>query len=134
MKIIYSDGFTIGRNPSPMGGGYLLADENGKVIKHETIRLSRHPNEYGSKKYTNNEGELMGVVEATKIIENGGEIYTDSMNTIKWITNCKFKARPDLKQFGMEAKINILEKNLDLIYIPREENLAGQILEFGITK
>lgn len=123
MKIIYSDGFTIGKNPSGKGGGYLLADENGREIKRQ---------QFNKPNYTNNEGELMGVLEATKLIENGGEIYTDSMNTIKWIANCKFKARPDLKQFGMEAKINILEKNLELIFIPRKENLAGQILEFGI--
>jgi ribonuclease HI len=124
MKIIYSDGFTIGKNPSSIGGGYLLADENGNVIKKQ---------QFNKPKYSNNEAELMGVVEATKIIENGGEIYTDSMNTIRWIKSCKFKARPDLKQFGMEAKINILEKNLQLIFIPREENLAGQIIEYGIT-
>lgn len=129
MKIIYSDGYTIGKNPSSQGGGYLLADENGNLIKTEEFNISNY---YPERKYTNNEAELMGVLEATRLIENGGEIYTDSMNTIRWIKNCKFKARPDLKQFGMEAKINILEKNLELIFISREENLAGQILEFGI--
>ena len=122
MKIIYTDGFTIGKNPSQSGGGFILVDENGLEIDRQT---------FYKEKYTNNEGELMGVLETSKIIENEGEIYTDSKNTCYWVNNCKCKARPDLKPFAQKAKINILEKKLKLIWIPREENLAGQLSEEG---
>lgn len=124
MKILYTDGFTLGKNPSNLGGGFVLVNEHGIEVGRQT---------FYKKGYTNNEGELMGVLFATELIEPGGEIYTDSMNTVHWVTNCRCKARPDLKPAAQTAKINILEKKLKLIWLPREHNLAGLLLENNIN-
>ena len=116
MKILYADGFNIQSNPSPVGGGYTITDEHGTVIKQETIYKSG---------WTNNEAELLGVLEALKLIDAGGEVYTDSMNTIRWVASGRPKARPDLTSQVKEAKDLISMKDIKLAFVPREENLAG---------
>jgi len=120
MKTLYTDCFCIGKNPSNIGGGYLVCDENNNIIEKKEIF---------KKGFTNNEGELLGVLRATELIDNGGTIYTDSQNTRAWIKTGKSKARPDLNSFMQQAKDNIKLKNLSVLWTPREENLAGILVE-----
>lgn len=118
MKILYADGFVIGNNPSPVGGGYVVCDEHSNIVEEHTIR--KHY-------FTNNESELLGVCAALKLIDTDGEVYTDSENTIKWIKKGFCKARPDLNDACVEAKNLMFNKRVKLLWIRRNENLAGLI-------
>jgi len=121
---IYTDGYTIGKNPSLIGGGFVIMDEELKILCMQEIR----------KPMTNNEAELLGILKATELAKNGDEIVTDSMNSLQWVMNRKCKARPDLKPQAQQAYINILEKKLKLVHRPRQENIAGNYIEFTLYK
>ena len=111
----YSDGFTYGANPSKRGGGFTICDETGKVLlQKEYLRY-----------FTNNEGELLGVLHAAMLASNLDEIITDSQNTMAWVRSGNPKARPDLKEPAETAKRLIAMKRLKLTWQPREKNLAG---------
>ena len=112
----YIDGFTIGGNPSSVGGGFTVLDENNKLIKQEQIF---------KEKFTCNEGELLGMLYATKIASENDTIITDSKNTIFWVKSGRPKARPDLTQQASEAKEMIEQKNLIIEWCGRDKNLAG---------
>lgn len=114
--VYYSDGFTLISNPSPIGGGYTIVDEYDNLIKTETIY---------KKGLTNNEAELLGVLEALKLCSRKDTIITDSQNTMAWIKNANPKARPDLKELCVEAKELVSYKQVSIIWKPRAANLAG---------
>lgn len=122
MKILYTDCFVIGKNPSDFGGGYLICDENNNIIEKVTIE---------KRGFTNNEGELLGVLRASELVDSGGVIFTDSNNTIAWVKNGKSKARPDLEEIIKRTKDNITLKGIILSWTPREENLAGVIVDLS---
>lgn len=69
MKILYADCFVLGSNPSSTGGGYLVCNEHNNIIEKETTLKPG---------FTNNEGELLGVLRASELIDSFGTIYTDS--------------------------------------------------------
>jgi len=106
----------MGTNPSEVGGGYTILNENNEVI--ETKRIYK-------KGFTNNEGELLGALRAIELAENGSEIYTDSQCICYWIQNGRSKARKDLNEILKNAYADMEKKDLTLVWIPREENLAG---------
>jgi ribonuclease HI len=110
----------IGTNPSKKGGGYVVTDNKGNIIDKETIYKPG---------FTNNEGELLGVLRATELIDSHGTVYTDSQNTIKWINRGYSKARPDLGHIMARAKKNIKIKNIKLTWVRREVNKAGITVE-----
>ena len=125
MARIYSDGYTIGSNPSRVGGGFAIIKEGGEfVCEKEILKVGM----------TNNEAELLGVLEATEVAEQFDTIVTDSMNTYWWVMKRKCKARPDLKFIAEKAYSNILQKNLELIQEGRETNLAGNYIEYVLQK
>jgi len=117
---IFTDGYTIGSNPSSQGGGYVLTDELGQRIHREHI-LQSH--------FTSNEAELLGINKASQFASRGDEIYTDSQVAKAWVKLGDCKARPDLSDKAREAKENIEYKKLKVIQIPREENQAGIYIE-----
>ena len=125
MTKIYSDGYTIGQNPSPIGGGYVVMNEAKEVLTEKEIQKVG---------MTNNEIELLGVLCATEVAGISDEIITDSMNTYWWVMKRKCKARKDLKPIAEKAYKNICEKNLKLIQEGRETNLAGNYIEFVLQK
>ena len=119
----YCDGYCIQKNPSDIGGGYTIVDENNQLIKTEQILKSN---------FTNNEAELLGVLETAKICNQGDIISTDSQIIIKWISGIKNKrhlenksARKDLNHLKEEAYQLIKEKQINLIWQMRENNRAG---------
>lgn len=120
MKTLYTDCFVLGKNPSDKGGGYLICNETCIEIERKTVLKNG---------FTNNEGELLGVLRASELIDSGGTIYTDSRNTIAWVRSGKSKARPDLNDIMKQTKDNIRIKNIILEWKPREENLAGILVE-----
>lgn len=118
---IYCDGFCKGGNPSKIGGGCVVF--NGEYHKKEVFKGN----------FTNNEAELLGILEAAKIAEDGDEIYTDSFCASCWVVKGKSKVRPDLNFLMKEAKELLQTKDLKLFQIPREENLAGIYIENNKT-
>lgn len=122
---IHTDGYTIGKNPSNKGGGYVLTDENGTKLHREHILQGR---------FTNNEAELLGIHKASQLASKDDEIYTDSFTALSWVKRGKCKARPDLSSKAKEANENIKFKQLKVIQIPREENQAGNYIEFVLKK
>lgn len=118
----YIDGFTKLRNPSPVGGGYSIFDENNTLIKVENI------DKVGM---TNNEAELLGLLNCLKEVKIGDTISTDSMNTIAWIRTKKDKkiARKDLLPIILECRQMINSYKVNLIWESREFNLAGHYNE-----
>jgi ribonuclease HI len=124
----FSDCFIYVKNPSPIGGGYTIMDEDNNLLVNEKILQEG---------LTNNEAELLGVLNALKIAENGDIVSTDSMNTIRWIENIAYylehpnkkksikRARKDLDNIKLEAYQLMIKKHIKLIHEPREKNLAG---------
>lgn len=112
----YTDGFMYGDNPSPIGGGYTITDENGELIHREVVKKEG---------YTNNEAEIGGILWALRNAETGDAISTDSMCCLTWANGGKSKARPDLKEILQECKKLMEEKAINLMWEGRDFNLAG---------
>jgi ribonuclease HI len=111
----YTDGFTLNKNPSPIGGGYTIFDTYG-LIKTVTII---------KKGFTNNEGELLGLNECVKFADKMSTISVDSKCIISWVKKGKSKSRPDLTDIILETRNLIKDKNIFLIWESRDRNLAG---------
>ena len=120
MNIYYTDCFVLGTNPSDKGGGYTITDHIGKIIHKETIY---------KKGFTNNEGEVLGIIKAIELCEPTSEIYSDSSCAIAWIRKGKSKVRSDLNEILSKGKEMAREKKCEVIWISREENLAGLVNE-----
>ena len=115
----FTDGFTKLKNPSPIGGGYTVLDENNTLLKVENIKKTG---------LTNNEAELLGVYYCLKeFCKIGDVISTDSMNTIAWIRSKKDKKihRQDLLEVILRCRELIILKEINIIWEGREYNLAG---------
>jgi hypothetical protein len=112
----HTDCFVYGGNPSSKGGGFTITDEQGNLLwQVEKLKPG----------FTNNEGELLGVLYAAMLASHGDTIVTDSQNTIAWTKSGKPKARPDLTSFAALAKRLIALKSLSLMWTPRQQNKAG---------
>lgn len=119
----YCDGYTIEKNPSNKGGGYTIINEEGLLIETKQIL---------KKNFTNNEAELLAVVNSLRIASNNDIIETDSWNTIWWIQSIAKKrhlrsevARKDLNHLKEEAFKLLIKKKIKLVWGSREGNLAG---------
>lgn len=118
--IYFSDGYTILRNPSLYGGGFVICNQEGKILIHERIQKQG---------FTNNEAELLGVYEVLKFCAPFSKIITDSMNTYYWIRKGESGTRKDLNFLLQEAKRIKNEKYIEIEWKPREQNLAGIYIE-----
>jgi ribonuclease HI len=122
----FVDGFTIGKNPSKVGGGYTITDYYGELVSRAIIQKPG---------FTNNDGELLGIAEAVKICPQEGIIISDSSVCIGWVLRGKTRRRKLKNGGGMvredllpkieEAHKILEEKKLQLHWGPREHNLAG---------
>ena len=117
----YCDGFQIGGNPSDIGGGYSIVDENNKLVECKNIHREH---------FTNNEAEILGIWGALLLANTGDTISTDSMCCLSWVNKGKSKARPDLKSVLARCKELKEEKQINLMWEAREFNLAGKYNEF----
>ena len=82
---IYSDGFLISANPSPIGGGYTLVANNSKLIERQIIQRPG---------LTNNEAELLGVLRAVELANRGDIVFSDSQIALTWIRKSRSSAGP----------------------------------------
>lgn len=112
----FVDGYCLLANPSPKGGGYTIANKNGKIIKTcEILKVG----------FTNNEAELLAVVNGIKIAKTFDTVITDSQLVLGWVLRKNTGSRSDLRKIAEEANKLLKEKNIALAWLPREVNLAG---------
>lgn len=132
---IHTDGYTIGGNPSPQGGGYtLIAVEDGdtKVLKQEEF----------DRPITNNEAEMLGLIAAIELAQKGDTVVTDSNISLIWLFRGYASARRDLdpiiaaaKKLANEKKAHIKnyqplnEAEIVIEWRGRDENEAGNFNE-----
>jgi ribonuclease HI len=110
------DGFLIGRNPSPQGGGFTVIDEDHRLIAHHTFYK---PN------FTNNEAELWAMAAGVFAAAQNDIIRSDSQCIVSWVAGGRCKSRPDLQTLCDTCYHVIHQKNLCIFWIEREQNLAG---------
>lgn len=122
MAKYYCDGFVLGKNGKSLGGGYTIVDEHNKLIARETLY---------KEKFTNNDGEILGVYNALKLCDCLDVVSTDSMVAITWTRSGFSKARPDLNNLLRECRFLLKDKCINLIWEERNYNLAGIYNEFG---
>lgn len=112
----YCDGFLYGANPSDYGGGYSIVDEeNNLIVRQEVLKVG----------LTNNEAEILGILNAMKYAKEGDQVSTDSMCCLSWVNMGKSKARADLSELLKECLALRDEKNINLMWESRNFNLAG---------
>lgn len=127
MKTIYCDGWSLSRNPDPVGGGYtILWEEKGKQVT-TVVR------EFKSG-WTNNEAELNAIALALRHCGYGGKIITDSMTCIYWLRARRSRARPDLNSLIVLISKGLKQANISLEWQPRHLNLAGIYNDTGLVK
>jgi ribonuclease HI len=82
-----------------------------------------------SQKYTNNEMEYEAMIQALELANNGDIICSDSQVVINQITG-KYKVLArNLMPLFTKAWALYINKQVNLHWVPREENLAGIELE-----
>ena len=118
--IYYTDGFTIWRNPSPKGGGYTVIDATNTLRSYQVI---------AKKGFTNNEGELLGILNALELAETGDTIISDSRICINWILRGQAGTRIDLWSRAREGQKLWRIKKINLKWENRRDILAGQYNE-----
>lgn len=124
----HTDGFLKGRgNPSKIGGGFTVADDKGRVVLREEYTFAGMPD----REISNNEAEVRGILAALKIAKPRDKVVTDSRCALAWVSRGRAKARPDLNPLCRRAWELMVEKSVMVVWRPRDENLAGQINEFG---
>jgi ribonuclease HI len=113
------DGFTLGPNPSPHGGGFTVIGPAGQLVVSHTLY----------RPMTCNEAELLAVAFAVWRASSQDVIYTDSQTAFYWIRSGVCKSRPDLTTVARKTKHWIQTKSLTVTLVPRERNLAGHYNE-----
>jgi ribonuclease HI len=117
MKKYYTDGSsTIG-----VKSAYVVFDEQGKYVDGLTTLA---PNEF-----TNNEEEYRGVIKALELCQAGDIVFTDSLLVVNQIYG-KYKVKKEhLKPLCQIAQELIQKNGASVIWIERENNLAGKFFE-----
>src|SRR3990167_9526120 len=115
----YVDGYTTYSNPSFTGGGFTVATEGNNIITKSILKEN----------FTNNEAELCAVNYAAQICDIRDIIITDSEVMISWLDrehlDKKKRGRKDLDPLKLETIKLLEDKYIELIWSPREKNLAG---------
>lgn len=122
-RTLFVDGWTIKSNPSPFGGGFTVTDASGGLIHREEVR----------RRFTNNEGELLGINYAARLATERLHISTDSRIALGWVKKGNAGTRHDLDWIAKETQRLVQQKSLRVIWQPREENKAGQYNEHHTT-
>ena len=98
---------------------YAVTNEKGVILRRKTF----------TNEQTNNEMEYDAVIYALILAKDNDTICTDSQLVVNQLTKgWKVKARNLFVRYN-HAKELYENKNISLLWIPREENLAGKIFE-----
>lgn len=107
------------------GSGY-----NGKISRYCILFEGSEPIiKVLKEKKTNNEMEYKALYEALRTAKGGETIYTDSQLVFGHLIKNWKQNYPHLREIAEKCKKLMTEKNINLVWIPREENKAGKILE-----
>lgn len=111
-------GYTGGKSPC-YAGGFTVVDENNVLVVRHVFRT--YP-----KRWTNNDGELWAVAAGIHQAAPGDIVRSDSEVVVKWwLPRGLCKSRPDLDNLCKTAYDERRVKDIDVIWVPRKENLAG---------
>ena len=102
--------------------GYCILFEGGRCIEESFTEQN-----------SNNMMEYIAVYEALKRCNSGDEILTDSQLVAKQIDGswqCNFEHLMAMRDNCREL---MNEKSVKITWIPREENLAGRLIERGLN-
>ena len=117
MKTLYFDGYSNSRN-----AGFVVTDSIGNVIS-----------ESGIGKKTNNEAEYYGALKALELVDHNGTVYTDSKLVEGQVMfNWKVKAF-HLRSLVQGCRSLVKRKNVNLVWLRRNKNLAGIVIEQGMV-
>lgn len=121
--LIYVDG-----SLSSLGGQIAVSDQDENLIINKKFR----------KKLTNNELEYEAILTGLSLAKEEDTICSDSKLCVEQI-NGNFKIKQEhLKPYAGNAKKLLEEKKCLIVWVPREKNPAGKILEkivkIGIRK
>lgn len=126
--IFYIDGGCSGNNQKKLSKRKMVsvvADKNGIILAEITGNGG-----------SNNIAEFLALEAALQFCLNNKvkrtEIITDSQNNIHWFRRLKKKGQNDYERVaGIKRSIDAMAKvvEVNLIWKPREENLAGQYIE-----
>lgn len=119
----FVDGFMIGKNPSPYGGGFTVVNEQNELVKHHVLDWKH------GELFTNNHAEILAIAYAAHIAQTGDGIVTDSQAAYYWTKNGFCTKRPDLSKIAAKAHHWVWKKRLRLEWLPRTVNLAGHYNE-----
>lgn len=118
-QVYFSDAGTAGNgNFGHQKTIIVVTDSKGKVLIEEWV---------GDK--TNNEGELIGITRAARLAKPESTIYSDSQLAVNWITLKSPTKIERLKPIIYDAVVAVQTKKINLVWIPREQNLAGHYIE-----
>jgi ribonuclease HI len=78
---------------------------------------------------TNNDMEYGAVIMALMLCRDGDTIYSDSQLVVNQVVNNWKVNALNLKEKNKLAKQLLKERDAKLVWIPREQNLAGKVFE-----
>ena len=126
MRNLYTDGGCKGNGTKHQQATCALVDEDALI---GTWKLGN---------FTNNEAEFLGVEKAFEYIKEKGirepvVIWSDSRLVVN-ILNHSWEAHNPRIQKLANHLFKIVPPNAEVLWIPRDHNKAGQVLEFGIIQ
>jgi len=117
--IYYVDGFMHSGNPC-LSGGCTVVDEHNNLLVRRIFKVEP------PKKWTNNDAELWAVACGVAIAGYQDTIYSDSEVMVKWwLPRRSAKTRKDLNPLIVYTANQIREKDISLLWVGRDDNLAG---------
>ena len=118
MNTWYCDGSTYKNGQPGQDSSYLILCPDGDIIR-------KHIGDFSI-----NQAELFAIEEAIELAGMGDIIVTDSRTAYLWILN--FKPNKNNKHVADRVKSLVpyaQAKDLSIKWLPREDNLAGKIIE-----
>lgn len=116
--IYYVDGST-----SQAGNYVVVTDNLGNVLLFKKINTKKKNG------LTNNETEYMAIIEGLQMAEVGSTMFSDSKVCVEQIAGNYQVKEEHLKAYRKKAFDTSKSKNIKIIWVERESNLAGHHLE-----